>query len=181
MTRASLIPVMVLTLLSVVSSAYAEMGTCLTNTGLLVAPWSDAADPACGEDCGAEGVVLEFPDPELLDPLADDTDGLTPCDDEDVGLCTFEEPEGRGDAELAPEDDEGPRCDHEGPECQRRAPTPGASPDLASGASSLTDTSALPLGIRLPPGQLPEANGFPAPRTLRSHIDAPSSPPPRHT
>ena len=33
--------------------AFAEVGTCVTSAGVVVAPWSDAQDPACGADCDA--------------------------------------------------------------------------------------------------------------------------------
>jgi hypothetical protein len=82
-----------LVLSSVASAAERSPGTCLTLEGVWLAPWTDALDPACGADCGAD-------------------------DSEDDPLCTDEACfiEGVVTAPRMPAPS-GPRCLEPGPSC----------------------------------------------------------------
>lgn len=132
----------------------ADVGTCLTEAGLRLAPWTDPVDPACGEDCGIE---------DEAEPLA----GLCSTDD---GTCGADELA----AALEMPEPSGPRCIEPGPACQSGHSTHGG---VASGVIALPAPpleSPAPRGGTLPGAGPPIADARPWDRTF-----APSPPPPR--
>ena len=180
MQRPWMIAVLFLTCLGVSAPVYAEIGTCLSPSGLLMAPWSDAVDPACGQDCGADGVLLEFPSADLVDPSPE-----APCASDEENLCQLpDEPPSRALARASDSGDgpdldpDGPRCDHEGPECQRRAPISSAQLALTDGGATAAAVT-LATGRRRPPGRLPLLLGQPSTLGPYALSVAPPSPPPR--
>lgn len=134
-------------------AAAADVGTCLTETGLRLAPWSDPVDPACGEDCGAEA-----PEPE--DELCSTEDGTCGAD-ELAAVLEMPEPNG-------------PRCIEPGPTCQNGEPTHGG---VASGVIALAprpDPPPAPPSATLPGAGPPVVDARPYER-----FEAPTAPPPR--
>ena len=118
-------------LLLAAPAAAAEIGTCLTENGVRVAPWTDPVDPACGEDCG-------------LEP------------DDDETLCSTEDGACRLDAQVAARPTmpapAGPRCLELGPECSSGHSTAGGVP---SGVAALAPPA--PHAPRRIQGTLPGA------------------------
>ncbi len=121
--------------------AASEVGTCRTGAGLLVAPWTDAGDPACGEDCGEE--------PQRLD--AEVVTDASLCDDDTA--CAVEGDDLATSWPNAPEPT-GPRCLEAGPECSPGAPAtlwvsfapPVASPEPNPPPSRATEGTILGAG-----------------------------------
>ncbi|MFN3198099.1 MAG: hypothetical protein ACE366_06745 [Bradymonadia bacterium] len=183
MQRFSLLLVLCVIPLGFAAPAFAEIGTCITANGVPVSPWSDAQDPACGADCGAEGVVYEFPPAEFLDVPPE----ATPCEDEEIGVCTLADQALPPLSALVPSkvaydppaDQDGPRCLYDGPECQPAAPFPAqlrlAMSDIAPGGH----VASASVGRPKPPGRLPAVAGFAAPPTHTPWLAIPESPPPR--
>lgn len=143
------------------ASAAAEVGTCLTATGVRLAPWTDDHDPACGADCGPDGVV----------PGEDEADRDRCAPDDACGPQVDL-------AMPAPTPEPLPR----GPLCLDSSPTCDPAPGLpvAHGGASLpgrpSDAAALP---KRASGTLPG----PGPVTWASRpVDRsvpPPTPPPR--
>lgn len=132
----------------------ADVGTCLTEAGLRLAPWTDPVDPACGEDCGPE------PEVELVDGLCSTADGTCGADELAAAL---EMPEPSG-----------PRCIEPGPTCGSGQPVGGG---VASGVIALAPApleSPAPRGGTLPGAGPPFADARPWERTT-----APGTRPPR--
>lgn len=130
-----------------------DVGTCLTETGVRLAPWTDPVDPACGEDCGPE--------------FEESDDGLCSTDD---GTCGADELAGA----LEMPEPSGPRCLEPGPACESGDPFTGG---VASGVSALPpapDPIPTPRGGALPGAGPPVAIARPLDRPF-----APSPPPPR--
>lgn len=86
--------------------AVGEVGTCLTESGQRMAPWTDPVDPACGEDCG---------------PVDEGEETL--CSTED-GTCALE----AAVAVPSMPAPSGPRCLEPGPECSPDRSVAGSVP-----------------------------------------------------
>lgn len=127
--------------LFVAAPAAADVGTCLTEGGLRVAPWTDAQDPACGADCGPDGV----------DDAGEicGADGVGCTEGLEIGVLAMPRPLGV-EAPTAPT---GPRCLDAGPTCGEGQP--GGLTGSLAGAGALTP-SLIPLPRRAP-GTLPGA------------------------
>lgn len=138
--------------------ASSEVGTCKTSAGVLVAPWTDEADPACGEDCADEA-------PDAIDVAA------SLCADADDG-CTVEADEPLNIWPTAPEP-AGPRCLEPGPECSPAAPASA----WTVGTASVTETTLHPLPSRaagtLPGASVPTQVFAPCERTLEPRLRPP--------
>lgn len=138
--------------------AAAEVGTCRTATGVLVAPWTDDADPACGEDC-AQAADL------ALDTALCDAAGCEVAATE----TGFNWP-GQPERALEPEPS-GPRCLEPGPECAPGAPGSAGVPMAAAAVG------ASPAHVPAPrPGLLPGAG---APTSTSSPCERTHAPEPR--
>ena len=135
----------------------AEVGTCLTGAGVVVAPWTDGADPACGSDCGDEGET----------PVGEPS---TLCSVEAGGCGPTEEA-----PPLAwPSEPRGPRCLEPGPECAPGAPATASV--WTSAAAAQPDVSLIPQRAS---GTLP---GPGMPQTDHPSLEnprTPETPPPR--
>jgi len=134
-------------------AAAADVGTCLTESGVRLAPWTDPVDPACGEDCGP---VVDQPGNELCST----EDGA--CGADELALV-LEMPEPKG-----------PRCLEPGPACESGHSTHGG---VASGVIALVprpDPPPAPAGGTLPGAGPPVVDARPFERTF-----APAAPPPR--
>ncbi len=133
-----------LTLLTlfVASPAAADVSTCLTEGGLRVAPWTDAQDPACGADCGPDGV-------DDLGELCG-ADGVGCTEGLEIGVLVMPRPLGV----EAPSAPTGPRCLDAGPTCGEGQP--GGLAGSLAGAAALAPTST-PFPRRAP-GSLPGAS-----------------------
>lgn len=132
------------------ASAVGEVGTCLTESGLRMAPWSDPVDPACGEDCGAIDEIEE-----------------TLCSTED-GTCALDAAVAARPTMPAPS---GPRCLEAGPECSPDRSTAGSVP---AGVVALAPPA--PTAPRRIQGTLPGAG---PPVTDAHPLDRDFAPPPR--
>lgn len=141
-----------LTLISAPALAQ-ELGTCLTEGGTWVSPWTDATDPACGEDCGA--IADEA---ETLCSTADGTCGL---DDQPVAQPTMPPPTG-------------PRCLEPGPSCVPGGPFGGGL--AATFIAHPIDSIDVP---RRGQGTLPGAGPPFTVQRVAERSTGPSSPPPR--
>lgn len=136
-----LLPLTLLTLF-VAAPAAADVSTCLTEGGLRVAPWTDAQDPACGADCGPDGVD------EAGAVCGADGEGCT--EGLEYGALAMPRPLG-AEAPAAPT---GPRCLDAGPTCGEGQP--GGLAGSAAGVGALAPTlTSLP---RRAPGTLPGAS-----------------------
>jgi len=142
-------PLAAIAALAFAGAAAAEVGTCLTVTGISAAPWSDGDDPACGDDC------------------ADDDGG---CASEEQ--CT--EPRAEGFAPLRMPAPTGPLCISGGPGCKSAPPgslvssTGLAGAEARAGGESRPSLGSLPGPDNPPPGAL----------TTQTELE-PRAPPPR--
>jgi hypothetical protein len=140
--------------------ARTDIGTCLTAGGVRVAPWTDGRDPACGEDCGADG--------------QDDDDDAT------VATCVDGGCEGASAWRLPPPTPDptpgGPRCLTGGPSCEPGAPAPTSDGWMAPVAPVVHAIVALPPRA---PGTLPGAAPVAYRARLLERVSAPPTPPPR--
>lgn len=131
----------------------ADVGTCLTDSGTRLAPWTDPVDPACGEDCG----------------VADDEPQAALCSTED-GTCGADELA----AVLEMPEPTGPRCIEPGPSCHGGDST---SAGVASGVIALAprpDPTPAPSSATLPGAGPPVVDARPWTRS-----EPPTAPPPR--
>jgi hypothetical protein len=141
--------------------AQTDIGTCLTAAGLRIAPWTDGRDPACGADCGPDGIPS----------TADDGPFTDRCVEGDCGSATAL-------ALPAPKPDPGPRCLTAGPGCDSDPGAPAPGHDGWGYAVGPLPTAAAQLPRRAS-GTLPGAD--PVWRLLRP-VDLafpPATPPPR--
>jgi hypothetical protein len=145
-----------------------EIGACLTTAGLRLAPWSDAFEPACGEDCGEDGVLVED---ETTVAACGDAEGA--CGDDSADILSFLPAPRPTAAELEPAPS-GPRCLEGDATCSPGAPT-GAG--LAAGADVLPEPLLLARGPRR--GTLPGATVAWPERVLIGTSLVPDPPPPR--
>ena len=136
--------------------AASDIGSCRTAAGVVVAPWTDAVDPACGEDCGETPEA----DDELDGALCDDA-GCSDLPDEPT-LAWPSQPEPSG-----------PRCVEPGPNC-----APGG-PGVAGvqGVPAMTAPQPTPMPRRasgtLPGAGDPLADQAPHDRTLTPELRPP--------
>ena len=141
-----------------------EVGTCLTKSGIWLAPWTDAFDPACGSDCGLDGLDLDT-------EIGFASDGA-PCDDEGEQCLASHRRELKFPAPIPLE---GPRCLEPGPRCQP------SGTDFIADALGLTFGPA-PSAVDLPRRQWVVAIGADPPISVDRPIernDVPEPPPPR--
>ncbi len=157
-----LLPLTLLTLL-VAAPAAADVGTCLTEGGLRVAPWTDGQDPACGADCGPGGVD------EAGELCGADGDGCT--EGLDNGALAMPRPLGV-ETPAAPT---GPRCLDAGPTCGEGQPG-GLTTALGGAAALAPGLTPLP---RRAPGSLPGASPGRFVAVGASGVDGLDPPPPR--
>jgi|JI10StandDraft_1071094.scaffolds.fasta_scaffold512787_2 hypothetical protein len=141
-----------LVLSSVASAAERSPGTCLTLEGVWLAPWTDALDPACGADCGAD-------------------------DSEDDPLCTDEACfiEGVVTAPRMPAPS-GPRCLEPGPSCGEGDGGVPAPAWLAGGSGAEVRPVVMPQRAT---GTLPGAGPPEHLSVYAHHFPSRESPPPR--
>ncbi len=116
------------------SWAATDIGSCRNAAGQVVAPWTDAVDPACGEDCGEADSELQFED-----ALCDGA-GCSAAPDE-TALAWPVKPEPTG-----------PRCLEPGPNCAPGAPGIAGVP----GGTAVTAPVPAPMPQRAS-GTLPGA------------------------
>lgn len=135
-------------------AAAAEIGTCLTEAGLRLAPWTDAVDPACGEDCGREE--------------ADETLCST-----DTGACRLD---GQLIAQLVMPAPSGPRCIEPGPECSPDRSTAGGVPGAVAALVPPLPTALRRIQGTLPGAGPPSTNACPLDRDIPPDLRPPIAP-----
>lgn len=148
-----------------------EIGACLTTTGLRLAPWSDAVEPACGEDCGEDGTLVEE---EPTVAACGDAEGA--CGDENADILSFlpaPQPAAAADPSLDPAPS-GPRCLEGDATCSPGAPS---GIGLAAGPDVLPEPLTLARGPRR--GTLPGAAVAWTDSVLVGEPLVPDPPPPR--
>ncbi len=149
-------------ILLLAAPAAAQVGTCVTDAGVRLAPWTDGHDPACGDDCG------------LANPFDDGlcaADGSGCLEGGDPVALAMPRPLG-ADTQRIPA---GPRCIDDDDLCGSGAPSGVAG--VPGGAAALAPTP-----LTLPPrarGLLPGATAaWPEPHALERD-GAPEPRPPR--
>jgi hypothetical protein len=138
-------------------AARADVGTCLTVGGVQVGPWTDDSDPACGADCGAEGIDVTC-----------DADTCLDAGDE-IGPMNFPAAY-RAVERVDVPDPQGPRCFEPGPVCG------DGSPNGLVGATDgfLVGPHRFYGELRRRPGSLPGAGVFwaqPSARSVPGRVD----------
>lgn len=119
-----------------------DVGTCLTETGQRMAPWTDPVDPACGEDCG------------LVDPPEE---GLCSVEDGDCGAVA---------ARPTMPAPSGPRCLEPGAECAPDRTTGGGVPSGVVALAPPTPTAPRRIQGTLPGAGPPTTDAHPLERDV---------------
>ena len=139
--------------LSAAHAAERMVGTCLTLEGVRLGPFTDAADPACGADCGDEDVP-DAPDDEL-------------CGDDACGVDEL------AATRLPPA---GPRCLEPGPTCSPGSDGLPTAFFFAGGNALSTAPIGVPVrGDGTLPGPEPGEHAF----SVREFRSTREPPPPR--
>lgn len=157
--------ILALTLFSL--PAWAEVGTCVTSSGVVVAPWSDARDPACGADCDATATGCDA--------------AASACEQLDPARTHFNLEAARAHFKIEhPEPVDAPPS--EAPSCRAGAPLCGTGgPPSATGFGAtgfvLPTTDVVP---QYTGGLLPHGSEWAWVYAPENHIERPALPPPRH-